>query len=72
MLRHPLDFNTRKALCVHLGETAGREIANLIFGLAARVEALERGKVDVTPIVPEPPHRGTAVAAGYEPTRFEG
>jgi hypothetical protein len=69
MLRHPLDFNTRKALCVHLGETAGREIANLIFGLAARVEALERGKVDVTPIVPE--HRGTAASA-YEPTRFEG
>jgi hypothetical protein len=53
MLKHPLDFNTRKALCVHLGETAGRELADLIFGLASRVEALERGKVDVTPIVSE-------------------
>jgi hypothetical protein len=53
MLKHPLDFNTRKALCVHLGEMAGRQIADLIFDLAERVESLEREKVDVTHIVPE-------------------
>jgi hypothetical protein len=53
MLRHPLDYNTRKAFCVHLGEAAGRALAELVFQLASRVEALERGKVDVTPIVPQ-------------------
>ncbi|MBM4001239.1 MAG: hypothetical protein FJ297_17180 [Planctomycetes bacterium] len=52
MLKHPLDFNTRKTLCVQLGEPAGRAIADLIFQLAMRVDALERGKVDVTPVVP--------------------
>src|SRR5262245_20973508 len=51
MLKHPLDFNTRKALCIHLGESAGRAIADLVFNLAARVEAMERNKVDVTRIV---------------------
>lgn len=51
MLKHPLDFNTRKALCVQLGDEVGRELADLVFRLAARIEALERGKVDVTPIV---------------------
>ena len=53
MLKHPLDYNTRKSLCVHLGETAGRAIADLVFQLASRVEALERGKVDVIPIIPQ-------------------
>lgn len=49
---HPLDFNTRKSLCVHLGETAGREVSDLILRMAERIAALENGKVDVTPIVP--------------------
>jgi len=53
MLKHPLDFNTRKSLCVHLGEPAGRAIADLVFTLAARVEALERSKVDVMPVIRE-------------------
>jgi hypothetical protein len=61
MLRHPLNFETRKALCVHLGETVGREIAELVFHLATRIEALERGKVDVTPILP-----GTGSAVSLE------
>ena len=53
MIKHPLDFNTRKALCVHLGESAGRAIADLVFNLATRVEAMERNKVDVIRIVRE-------------------
>jgi hypothetical protein len=51
---HPLDFNTRKSLCVHLGDRAGQEISDLIMRMADRIVALERGKVDVTPIVPRP------------------
>jgi hypothetical protein len=38
---------------VHLGEPAGRAIADLVFTLAARVEALERSKVDVMPVIRE-------------------
>ena len=48
---HPLDFNTRKSLCVHLGERAGQEISDLIQRMAQRIAELERGKVDVTPIL---------------------
>ncbi len=48
-----LSFNTRKALNVHLGDSAGQEIANLLQKLAARVEELERTKVSVTPVAPE-------------------
>ncbi len=47
-----LSFNTRKSLAVHLGEPAGQEIADLLQRMAARIEALERTKVDVTPIAP--------------------
>jgi hypothetical protein len=53
MLGPALSFNTRKALCVHLGDSAGQEIANLLQKLAARVEELERSKVSVTPVAPE-------------------
>jgi len=42
----------RKALCVHLGEDAGTEVANLLQRLASRIEELDQGKVDVIPIVP--------------------
>jgi hypothetical protein len=52
MIRHPLDYNTRKALCVHLGDNAGQELANVILELMRRVEQLERQKVDVIEIVP--------------------
>ena len=52
MLKHPLDFSTRKTLEVQLGETPGREIAEVVFQLAARIEQLERTKVDKTLIVP--------------------
>ena len=48
-----LSYNTRKALCVHLGEPAGMEVANLLQRLSARIEQLERTKVNVTPIAPD-------------------
>jgi hypothetical protein len=47
-----LSATSRKALCVHLGESAGNEIANLLQSLAERVTQLERTKVSVTPIAP--------------------
>ena len=46
-----MTINCRKALTVQLGETAGREIAELIQQLVNRIEQLEKSKVDVTPIV---------------------
>ena len=56
MLKHPLDFTTRKALEVQLGESPGRDIAEVLLRLAARVEQLERMKVDKTMIVPTLEH----------------
>jgi hypothetical protein len=47
-----LSFNTRKALCVHLGENAGKELADVLTRLADRLEEVERGKVDVIQVVP--------------------
>jgi hypothetical protein len=49
-----LSYNARKALMVHVGETAGVELANLINQLAAQVEELQKNKVSVTRIVPQP------------------
>jgi hypothetical protein len=48
-----LSATTRKALCVHVGESAGSEIAILLQSLAERVAQLERTKVSVTPIAPQ-------------------
>ena len=47
-----LSYNSRKALMVNIGETAGTEIANLIAQMAAEIEELRRTKVSVTKIVP--------------------
>ena len=47
-----LSYQARKALNVHVGETAGTEIANLIQRMAAQIEELKRSKVNVTPVVP--------------------
>jgi len=47
-----LSYNARKALAVHVGESAGNEIANLIQRMAAQIEELKRSKVNVTPVVP--------------------
>jgi hypothetical protein len=47
-----LSFNTRKALCLQLGENAGRELANALEQLSARLDAMERSKMDILPVVP--------------------
>lgn len=52
MANFGLSYNTRKALCVQLGEAAGNELADLMHRMAQRIEALERNKVNVTRIVP--------------------
>lgn len=52
MIKHPLEFSTRKALEVQLGEAPGREVAEAIRQLAERIEQLERNKVDKTLVVP--------------------
>jgi hypothetical protein len=50
-----LSYNSRKALMVNIGESAGTEIANLIAQMAAEIEELRRTKVNVTKIVPGSP-----------------
>lgn len=47
-----LSYSARKALSVHVGESAGNEIANLIQRMAAQIEELKRSKVNITPVVP--------------------
>lgn len=51
-----LSYNSRKALMVHIGESAGMEIANLIQKMASEIEELRRTKVNVTRIVPHHEH----------------
>ncbi|WP_164102212.1 hypothetical protein [Candidatus Laterigemmans baculatus] len=52
-----LSYNSRKALMVNIGESAGNEIANLIQRMAGEIEELRRTKVNVTRIVPsQEPH----------------
>ena len=46
-----LSYNSRKALIVNIGETAGTEIAELIAQMAAEIEELRRTKVNVSRIV---------------------
>jgi len=48
-----LSPSTRKALCVHLGENAGNEIAQLIRTMTAQIEELKRSKVNVTQVIPD-------------------
>ncbi len=55
MKMNGLSYNSRKALIVNIGETAGTEIANLIAQMAAEIEELRRTKVNVTRIVPGNP-----------------
>ena len=52
MKSNGLSFNSRKALTVNLGDSAGTEIANLIQRMANQIEELQRNKVSVTRIVP--------------------
>ena len=56
MSEFDLSFNTRKSLAVHLGEAAGQEVVELLQRMAARIQELERSKVNVTPIAPGGAH----------------
>jgi hypothetical protein len=47
-----ISYGTRKALEVQLGEDAGREIVAILQHLTEAVAALEKKKVDVTPVAP--------------------
>jgi hypothetical protein len=47
-----LSYSARKALTVHLGESAGNEIATLLQKMATQIEELKRSKVSVTQVVP--------------------
>lgn len=55
MKMNGLSYNSRKALMVNIGESAGTEIANLIAQMSAEIEELRRTKVNVTKIVPGGP-----------------
>lgn len=63
MSSEQLSFNTRKSLCNHLGELAGDELATFLQQLKNQVESMEKGKVDVTRIVPDPPRSGPSTSA---------
>ena len=54
MTMDQLSFNTRKSLCNHLGDLAGVELAEFLQHLKTRIEVVERNKVEVTKIVPDP------------------
>jgi hypothetical protein len=47
-----ISYGARKALEVQLGEDAGREIVAVLQQLSEAVAALEKKKVDVTPVAP--------------------
>ncbi|MFO1066231.1 MAG: hypothetical protein U0892_20425 [Pirellulales bacterium] len=67
---HGLSYQTRKALCVQLGEAAGNEIANLLQRMAAQIEELKRSKVNVTQVVPAGKSNESAEMAALEYERF--
>ncbi|QDS91051.1 hypothetical protein CA51_00650 [Rosistilla oblonga] len=52
MKTNGLSYNSRKALMVNIGDSAGSEIANLIQRMSAQIDELQRNKVSVTRIVP--------------------
>ena len=47
-----LSYSARKALTVHLGESAGNEVASLLQRMAAQIDELKRSKVSVTQVIP--------------------
>jgi hypothetical protein len=47
-----LSHDTRKALRLHLGESASSELLEVIDRLCLEIRQLHRTKVSVTPIVP--------------------
>ncbi len=65
-----LSYSARKALSVHVGESAGNEIANLIQRMAAQIEELKRSKVNVTPVVPGGKQNDDHIAEAIESEIF--
>jgi hypothetical protein len=55
MHQHALSFNTRKALCLQLGDSAGKELADVLERITSRLDAMDREKVAVIPLVPGNP-----------------
>ena len=47
-----LSHDTRKALRLHLGESASQEILGILDRLCAEIKHLQKTKVSVTPIIP--------------------
>ncbi|MCE2800715.1 MAG: hypothetical protein LW724_14345 [Planctomycetaceae bacterium] len=47
-----LSHDTRKALRLHLGESASQEILGILDKLCAEIKHLQKTKVSVTPIIP--------------------
>ncbi|MCE2809511.1 MAG: hypothetical protein ACK480_13670 [Planctomycetota bacterium] len=47
-----LSHDTRKALRLHLGESASQEILGVLERLSAEIKHLQKTKVSVTPIIP--------------------
>ncbi|MBU6385400.1 MAG: hypothetical protein ACKN85_17395 [Pirellula sp.] len=47
-----LSHDTRKALRLHLGDSASSELLSVIDRLSWEIKQLQRTKVSVTPIVP--------------------
>jgi hypothetical protein len=47
-----ISYGTRKALEVQLGEEAARELLSVMQKISDAVSALEKKKVDVTPVAP--------------------
>ena len=58
-----LSYSARKALTVHLGESAGNEIASLIQRMATQIEELKRSKVSVTQVIPNASKLDPAIQA---------
>ena len=58
-----LSYSARKALTVHLGESAGNEIASLIQRMATQIEDLKRSKVSVTQVIPNASKLDPAIQA---------
>lgn len=65
-----LSYSARKALTVHIGETAGNEIANLIQRMAAQIDELKRSKVSVTQIAPGGKRVADHVSSAIESESF--
>ncbi|HUP81210.1 MAG TPA: hypothetical protein VM260_21850 [Pirellula sp.] len=58
-----LTYSARKALTVHLGETAGNEVASLLQRMAAQIEELKRTKVSVTQVIPSSSRQDPTIQA---------